>query len=83
MIKGNNKFIGYTSKRIYGSKVIGEGIVVQTTNNNYRPVLKLLKMIPTKEISNCYIVRSKQMKKALDPETYNKLILRSQGEVNN
>ena len=33
-IKGEN-FIQCTSKRIYGSKVIGEGISILTRNNNY------------------------------------------------
>ena len=63
--------------------MIRKGIVIQTTNNNYGPVLKLLKMIPVKAISNYYVVRSKEMKRALDPEMYDKLILRSQGKVNN
>ena len=39
-------------------------------------------MIPPNAISQYYIVRSKIMKKALNPKTYDKLILRDQGEVN-
>ena len=44
-IKGEN-FIQCTSERIYGTKVIGEGISIQTTNNNYGLVVWLLKMLP-------------------------------------
>ena len=62
--------------------MIGEGIVVQMTNINYKPVLKLLHMIPAKAISNYNNVISKEMKRALDPGTYGELITRSQGEVN-
>ena len=63
MIKGES-FMRCSSKQIYGTKVIGEGIKIQTTNNNYRPVLKLLDMLPADAISKCYIVHSKEMKKA-------------------
>ena len=44
-IKGED-FIQCTPKRIYGTNVVGEGIVIQTTNNNYGLVVRLLKMIP-------------------------------------
>ena len=80
-IKGKN-FIQRTSKRIYGTKVIGEGISIQTTNNNYGLVVRLFEMLPPNSISQFYIVRSKMMKKAMNPNSYNKLILRHQEEVN-
>ena len=51
MIKGD-KFIRCTSKRIYGAKVVGEGIVIQTTNNNYGPVVRLLETILPNAISH-------------------------------
>ena len=80
-IKGE-KFIQCTSKRIYQSKVTREGIAILTTNNNYGPVVRLLKMLPQNSILQYYVVRSKMMKKAMNPESYDKLILRHQGEVN-
>ena len=40
-------------------------------------------MTPPNSILDYYIVRSKMMNKALDPETYDKLILQNQGDVNN
>ena len=43
--------------------MVGEGIVIQTTNNNYRPVVRLLEMILPNTISQYYIVGSKIMKK--------------------
>ena len=61
-IKGE-KFIQCTSKRIYGSKVIGEGIAILTTNNNYGLVVRLLKMLSLNLISQYYVVRSKMKRK--------------------
>ena len=73
LIKGEN-FIWCVSKKIYGKKVVGNGIAIQITINNYKPVYKLIKMLPSSAISTYYIIRFKAMKLALKPETYNKLI---------
>ena len=67
-IKDKN-FIQCTSKRIYGTKAIGEGISIQTTNNNFGLVVQLLKMIPPNSTSQYYIVRSKMMRKAMNPDS--------------
>ena len=45
MIKGE-KFIRCSSKKIYKPKKIEAGIKIKTTNNNYKPILNLLDMIP-------------------------------------
>ena len=62
--------------------MIEEGISIQTTNNNYGLVVRLLEMLSPNLISQYYVVRSKLMKKAMNPESCDKLILRHQGEVN-
>ena len=80
-IKGEN-FIKRTSKRLYRTKAIGEGISIQTTNNNYGLIVRLLEMLPPNLISQYYIVRPKMMKKAMNPDLYDKLILRHQDKVN-
>ena len=62
--------------------MVGEEIVIQTIINNYGPVVRLLEMLPPNSIWQYYIVISKITKKAMNPETYDKLIIRHQGEVN-
>ena len=62
--------------------MIREGIVIQMSNNNYKPALKLLRMIPATAVSTYYSVISKEMEQPLDFETYDKLITRNQGVLN-
>ena len=66
-IKGEN-FIQHTSKQIYRTKGIGEGIAIQTTNNNYGLLVRLFEMLPPNSISQYYVVRSKLVKKAMNSE---------------
>ena len=55
-IKDEN-LIQCTLKRIYRAKVVGEEIVIQTTNNNCGPVVRLLEMMPLNAIFQYYLVR--------------------------
>ena len=80
-IKGEN-FIHCTSKRLYGTKAIGEGISIQTISNNYGIIMQLIGMLSPNLISNYYTVKSKIIKKAMNPDLYETLILRHQDEVN-
>ena len=73
-IKGEN-FIQCISKRLYGTKATGEGILIQTTKSNYGIVMRLIEMLPLDSISHYYIVRSNMMKKVTNPDLYDKLIL--------
>ena len=81
LIKGNN-LIWCVSKKIFGTTVVRETTVIQTTNNNYKTILKLLEMIPATALSKYYSVISKVMKQALKPKTNDKLITRHRGIVN-
>ena len=80
-IKGQ-KFITCTSKKIYGKNAVTEAIVIQTTNNNYGLVLRLLGMIPD-EIGPHYVIRPKTLKKQLNNGGWDQLLRRQQGSVNN
>ena len=82
LTKGDN-FIWCVSKKIFETKVVGDALVFQTTNRNYKPVpvLKLVEMIPATALSKYYNIIPKAMKKALKPKTYITLITRLQGIV--
>ena len=57
-IKGE-KFMFCRSNRLYGKMAIGEGISILTTNNNYRIIMRLIKMLPPNVISHYYRIRHK------------------------
>ena len=62
--------------------MIGEGISIQTTNNTYGLVVRLPEILPPNSFSQYYIIRSNMMKKVMNPDSYDELILQHQEEVN-
>ena len=68
MIKGE-KFIFCRSNRLYGKTAIGEGLSILTTNNNYGIIMRLNGMLPPNAISHYYQIRSKMIKKQMNPNS--------------
>ena len=69
-------------KTLGHNKVTREEISIFTTSNNYGWVLHLLGMLPKNCILSYYQIILKTVKRNMNRELYNRLILLNQDEVN-